>query len=62
MLYTGNEIDYPEEDDVVSIHIKMVMLNADGTPGNVLENSRKRRRPFRFKVNGGAVVPGEPDF
>jgi FK506-binding protein 1 len=24
----------------------------------VLENSRKRRRPFKFKVNGGAAIPG----
>ena len=34
--------------------------NGKGPNGGheVLENSRKRRRPFKFKLDGGAVIPG----
>jgi len=59
VLFQGNELDYPDEDDVVTVHIKMTTVSLEpGVAGDVLENSRKRRRPFKFKVNGGAVIPG----
>jgi len=58
-LYQGNEVDYPEEDDVVSVHVKIMALDmVSGKPGEVLENSRKRRHPFKFRCDGGAVVAG----
>lgn len=60
VLYKGNDLDFPDEDDVVSIHVKMTMVaQKEGEPDEILENSRKRRRPFKFKVNGGAVISGE---
>jgi len=69
ILYQGNEVDYPEEDDFVTVHIKMMFStdpdnpNPRPKPGSssqleVLENSRRRKRPFKFLVNGGAVIPG----
>jgi FKBP-type peptidyl-prolyl cis-trans isomerase len=60
VLYKGNDLDFPDEDDVVSVHVKMTMVaHTPGEPDEILENSRKRRRPFKFKVNGGAVISGE---
>lgn len=60
VLYEGNGVDFPEEDDNVSVHVKMMIPNGSGPNGGheVLENSRKRRRPFKFKCSGGAVIPG----
>ena len=63
MLYKGNDEDFPDEDDMVTIHVKMTMVaQKEGEKNEVLENSRKRRRPFRFKVSGGAVIPGKIFF
>ena len=60
VLYKGNDEDLPDEDDMVTIHVKMTMVaQKEGEKNEVLENSRKRRRPFRFKVSGGAVIPGK---
>ena len=60
VLFEGNGVDFPEDDDNVSVHIKMMIPNGKGPNGGheVLENSRKRRRPFKFKLDGGAVIPG----
>ena len=51
---------------MVTVHVKMIMIDqAHKGPvtgkdkGHELENSRKRRRPFKFKVNGGAVIAGK---
>jgi FK506-binding protein 1 len=60
ILFDGNDIDYPDETDVVTIHIKILIFDPDKEESTceVIENSRKRRQPFKFKCDGGAVIPG----
>jgi len=52
VLFHGNEVDFPDDKSVVAVHLRVFV------EGQLIENSRSRGRPFKFRVDGGAVIPG----
>ena len=51
-MFEGNDEDFPDHGSVVTVHLKMAI---DGVE---FENTRKRKRPFRFTVGTGSVIQG----
>ena len=54
--FDGNGQDYPMDGDIAIIHFKAYA--GVGEDAVLFENTRKRKRKFRFKVGAGTVIEG----
>ena len=56
VVFDGNGADYPMDGDIAIVHFKAYA--GVGEDAVLFENTRKRKRKFRFKVGAGTVIEG----